>query len=157
MSDEKYATHTLCTYPSVECPIFTYCKTSIVDFHRSCPNCSFRLCLTCSREIRDGHFLGGGKEVIFQYIDNGRSCLHGGNAYPVFSGKGVVQHGEENNQQQERRRNSGGEVAERAEIWIYLLAQGPKIMRSQLLSGKRIKMVSFVVLRGKWVAVVITN
>ncbi|XP_028086783.1 lysine-specific demethylase JMJ25-like, partial [Camellia sinensis] len=87
----------------------TYCKTSIVDFHRSCPNCSFRLCLTCSREIRDGHFLGGGKEVIFQYIDNGRSCLHGGNAYPVFSGKGVVQHGEENNQQQERRRNSGGE------------------------------------------------
>ncbi|CAL5354369.1 unnamed protein product [Camellia sinensis] len=91
----------------------TYCKTSIVDFHRSCPNCSFRLCLTCSREIRDGHFLGGGKEVIFQYIDNGRSYLHGGNAYPVFSGKGVVQRGEENNQQQERRRNSGGEVAEK--------------------------------------------
>ncbi|GMP92379.1 hypothetical protein CsSME_00042628 [Camellia sinensis var. sinensis] len=47
----------------------TYCKTSIVGFHRSCPNCSFRLCLTCSWEIRDGHFLGGGKEVIFQYID----------------------------------------------------------------------------------------
>ncbi|KAF5939494.1 hypothetical protein HYC85_023753 [Camellia sinensis] len=91
----------------------TYCKTSIVDFHTSCPNCSFRLCLTCCREIRDGHLLGGGKEVIFQYIDNGRSYLHGGNAYPVFSGKGVVQHGEENNQQQERRRNSGGEEAEK--------------------------------------------
>ncbi|CAL5430182.1 unnamed protein product [Camellia sinensis] len=96
----------------VQNSINTYCKTFIVDFHRSCPNCSFRLCLTCSWEIRDGHFLGGGKEVIFQYIDNGRSCLHGGNAYPVFSGKGVVQHGEENNQQQERRTNSGGEVAE---------------------------------------------
>ncbi|KAL7180788.1 hypothetical protein ACSBR1_039780 [Camellia fascicularis] len=91
----------------------TYCKTSIVDFHRSCPKCSFRLCLTCCREIRDGHLLGGGKEVIFQYIDNGRSYLHGGNAYPVFSGKGVVQHGEENNQQQERRRNSGGDEAEK--------------------------------------------
>ncbi|KAL7163014.1 hypothetical protein ACSBR2_039169 [Camellia fascicularis] len=91
----------------------TYCKTSIVDFHRSCPNCSFCLCLTCCREIHDGHLLRGGKEVIFQQIDNGRSYLHGGNAYPVFSGKGVVQHGEENNQQQERRRNSGGEETEK--------------------------------------------
>ncbi|KAL6970129.1 hypothetical protein U1Q18_029834 [Sarracenia purpurea var. burkii] len=61
------------------------CKTSIVDFHRSCPNCSYDLCLTCCREIRDGHLQGGGKEVIFEYIDNGPDYLHGGRAHPVSS------------------------------------------------------------------------
>ncbi|GAV66193.1 JmjC domain-containing protein/WRC domain-containing protein [Cephalotus follicularis] len=30
------------------------CNTSIVNFHRSCPNCSYDLCLTCCRDIRDG-------------------------------------------------------------------------------------------------------
>uniref|UniRef100_F6H9J5 Lysine-specific demethylase JMJ25 n=1 Tax=Vitis vinifera TaxID=29760 RepID=F6H9J5_VITVI len=28
------------------------CRTSIVDFHRNCPNCSYDLCLTCCREIQ---------------------------------------------------------------------------------------------------------
>ncbi|KAI8022382.1 Lysine-specific demethylase JMJ25 [Camellia lanceoleosa] len=36
-----------------------YCKTSVVDFHRSCPNCFYDLCLTCCREVRDGHLQGG--------------------------------------------------------------------------------------------------
>ncbi|KAH7835738.1 hypothetical protein Vadar_029378 [Vaccinium darrowii] len=35
------------------------CRTSIVDFHRSCSNCSFDLCLTCCREIREGCLQGG--------------------------------------------------------------------------------------------------
>ncbi|GFZ01072.1 transcription factor jumonji (jmjC) domain-containing protein [Actinidia rufa] len=34
------------------------CKTSIVDFHRSCPSCSYDLCLTCCLEIRNGHVQG---------------------------------------------------------------------------------------------------
>ncbi|ONI22349.1 hypothetical protein PRUPE_2G123400, partial [Prunus persica] len=34
------------------------CKTSIIDLHRSCPICSYDLCLICCREIRDGHLLG---------------------------------------------------------------------------------------------------
>ncbi|KAI3850961.1 hypothetical protein MKX03_036441, partial [Papaver bracteatum] len=38
------------------------CKTSIVDYHRSCPNCNYYFCLTCCREIRDGSFQGGGEE-----------------------------------------------------------------------------------------------
>ncbi|CBI29042.3 unnamed protein product, partial [Vitis vinifera] len=38
------------------------CRTSIVDFHRSCPNCSYDLCLICCREIRDGHLQGGEEE-----------------------------------------------------------------------------------------------
>ncbi|KAI7993895.1 Lysine-specific demethylase JMJ25 [Camellia lanceoleosa] len=90
----------------------TYCKTFIVDFHRSCPNCSYLLCLTCCREIRDGHLQGGGKEVIFRYIDNGRSYLHGGDAFPVSSRKGVIQPSEGNKQQQGRR-NKGGEEAKK--------------------------------------------
>ncbi|KAM0886975.1 hypothetical protein ACQ4PT_029363 [Festuca glaucescens] len=30
------------------------CRTSIVDFQRSCNKCSYVLCLSCSRELRDG-------------------------------------------------------------------------------------------------------
>ncbi|XP_026433810.1 lysine-specific demethylase JMJ25-like [Papaver somniferum] len=51
-----------------------YCnnsKTSIVDYHRSCPNCDYDLCLTCCREIRDGSFQGGGEEVNVNYADRG--------------------------------------------------------------------------------------
>ncbi|XP_016650107.1 PREDICTED: lysine-specific demethylase JMJ25 isoform X4 [Prunus mume] len=37
------------------------CYTSIVDFHRSCPNlhCSYDLCLTCCQELRKGCQPGG--------------------------------------------------------------------------------------------------
>ncbi|XP_077212551.1 lysine-specific demethylase JMJ27-like isoform X4 [Tasmannia lanceolata] len=35
------------------------CYTSIVDFHRSCPNCSYDLCLSCCRELREGRKPGG--------------------------------------------------------------------------------------------------
>ncbi|KAH9322817.1 hypothetical protein KI387_017456, partial [Taxus chinensis] len=30
------------------------CHSSIVDYHRSCPSCSYDLCLTCCRELREG-------------------------------------------------------------------------------------------------------
>ncbi|GMI66771.1 hypothetical protein HRI_000346400 [Hibiscus trionum] len=30
------------------------CNTSVVNFHRSCPSCSYDLCLTCCQELRDG-------------------------------------------------------------------------------------------------------
>ncbi|THF97164.1 hypothetical protein TEA_003294 [Camellia sinensis var. sinensis] len=49
-----------------------YC-TSIVDFHRSCPNCSFDLCLTCCREIRGGCLQGGGNDIVVQYSDRVKS------------------------------------------------------------------------------------
>ncbi|XVF12678.1 hypothetical protein REPUB_Repub08aG0139800 [Reevesia pubescens] len=37
------------------------CNTSIVNFHRSCPNpdCSYDLCITCCHEIRNGSQPGG--------------------------------------------------------------------------------------------------
>lgn len=49
------------------------CSTSIVDFHRSCPNCSFDLCLTCCREIRGGCPQGGGNDIVVQYSDGVKS------------------------------------------------------------------------------------
>ncbi|KAF8398699.1 hypothetical protein HHK36_014556 [Tetracentron sinense] len=63
------------------------CKTSIVDFHRNCPNCSYDLCLTCCREIRDGYLQGGGEEVTMQYLDRGKNYMHGGDPLPVPSGQ----------------------------------------------------------------------
>ncbi|WOL07679.1 lysine-specific demethylase JMJ25-like isoform X1 [Canna indica] len=53
------------------------CRTSIFDFHRSCPNCSYDLCLICCCEIREGHLQGGGAEVEVDYVDNGLNYLHG--------------------------------------------------------------------------------
>ncbi|KAK3027596.1 hypothetical protein RJ639_042272, partial [Escallonia herrerae] len=41
-----------------------YCNTSIVDFHRSCPSCSYDLCLTCCREIREGCLQGAEIGVV---------------------------------------------------------------------------------------------
>ncbi|KAG9151671.1 hypothetical protein Leryth_001978 [Lithospermum erythrorhizon] len=63
------------------------CKTSIADFHRSCPQCSYDLCLTCCQELREGHFQGS-EEVEMKYIDRGKEYLHGGEAntcIPAFA------------------------------------------------------------------------
>ncbi|XP_058095899.1 uncharacterized protein LOC131241195 isoform X2 [Magnolia sinica] len=51
------------------------CNTSIVNFHRSCPNCSYDLCLTCCRELREGQQPGGNevKSARRQFIDR----IHG--------------------------------------------------------------------------------
>ncbi|CAH9142968.1 unnamed protein product [Cuscuta epithymum] len=35
------------------------CKTCIVDFHRSCANCSYNLCLACFQELRNESSKGG--------------------------------------------------------------------------------------------------
>ncbi|XP_010688671.2 lysine-specific demethylase JMJ26 [Beta vulgaris subsp. vulgaris] len=52
------------------------CKTSIVDFHRSCPQCAFDLCLTCCRDVRAGQ-LQGCEKVELEYVDRGFKYLHG--------------------------------------------------------------------------------
>lgn len=57
------------------------CKTSIVDFHRSCSNCSYDLCLTCCREIRNGSLQGGAEELIVEYVDRGKAYMHGGKPF----------------------------------------------------------------------------
>ncbi|CAA0809092.1 Transcription factor jumonji (jmjC) domain-containing protein, partial [Striga hermonthica] len=52
------------------------CKTSIVDFHRSCPSCSYDLCLTCCKEIREG-CLKGCESVTVKYEKTSNDYLHG--------------------------------------------------------------------------------
>ena len=68
----------------ISCFCSDICRTSIFDFHRSCPRCSFDLCLTCCREIRDGHLQGGEEEVVIEYIDRGFDYLHGGEGEKVI-------------------------------------------------------------------------
>ncbi|KAL6562285.1 hypothetical protein OROGR_003292 [Orobanche gracilis] len=59
-----------------------HCSTSIVDLHRSCPKCSYELCLSCFREICSGHNPGGPNKEIFQYVDKGYDYMHGGDPLP---------------------------------------------------------------------------
>lgn len=60
------------------------CKTSILDFHRSCPNCSYDICLTCCREIR-GDILQ--PEIIAQYVDVSNAQSQSGEPLDLHSCK----------------------------------------------------------------------
>ncbi|KAK4490610.1 hypothetical protein RD792_001298 [Penstemon davidsonii] len=55
------------------------CRTAIVDFHRSCSQCSYDLCLTCCQELREGRLKRVDEEVDMQYVYYGFEYLHGGN------------------------------------------------------------------------------
>uniref|UniRef100_A0A1J3GFE1 Lysine-specific demethylase JMJ25 n=1 Tax=Noccaea caerulescens TaxID=107243 RepID=A0A1J3GFE1_NOCCA len=55
-----------------------HCATSIVDLHRSCPKCSYELCLRCCQELREGSF-SQHPEIKFQYVDKGYRYMHGFN------------------------------------------------------------------------------
>ncbi|KAJ4850026.1 hypothetical protein Tsubulata_014061 [Turnera subulata] len=61
-----------------------HCATSIMDFHRSCPKCSFELCLGCCREIRK-QGLSVRPEIKFQYVNRGSDYMHGGDPLPCDS------------------------------------------------------------------------
>ncbi|XP_020247102.1 lysine-specific demethylase JMJ25-like isoform X2 [Asparagus officinalis] len=54
------------------------CRTSIVDFHRSCPCCSYDLCLYCCRQVRQGVVPGGYGKPLPQFIFRGTKYFHGG-------------------------------------------------------------------------------
>ncbi|KAL6629319.1 hypothetical protein ACP70R_029084 [Stipagrostis hirtigluma subsp. patula] len=49
------------------------CRTSIVDFHRSCNKCSYDLCLRCCGELRHGLTPGGGvnSDTVASLPDSG--------------------------------------------------------------------------------------
>ncbi|XP_017415480.2 lysine-specific demethylase JMJ26-like isoform X1 [Vigna angularis] len=55
------------------------CKISIFDYHRSCTECSFYLCLICCRELRSGQLVGGADPITLEFPFRGRDYLHGGN------------------------------------------------------------------------------
>ncbi|XP_054778587.1 lysine-specific demethylase JMJ29-like isoform X2 [Prosopis cineraria] len=58
-----------------------HCATSIVDLHRSCPVCSYELCLQCCREVRNGT-ISHRAEMRFQYVNKGYDYMHGGDPSP---------------------------------------------------------------------------
>lgn len=53
------------------------CETSIVDLHRSCPNCSYNLCLSCCKDFCRGSFLGRIDTFISNYSNRKKACLSG--------------------------------------------------------------------------------
>ncbi|KAL6178734.1 hypothetical protein ACLB2K_050252 [Fragaria x ananassa] len=63
------------------------CRTSIFDCHRSCPKCSYDLCLLCCREIREGKLQLGTEEVTLEYVSQGLPYLHGGEEVKNKNGK----------------------------------------------------------------------
>ncbi|KAI7746878.1 hypothetical protein M8C21_018039 [Ambrosia artemisiifolia] len=65
------------SYHTDERVFCNYCSTSIIDLHRSCPKCSYELCLGCCREIRNNG-LCGQRKVDFRYFDRGFDYIHGG-------------------------------------------------------------------------------
>ncbi|XP_006391906.2 lysine-specific demethylase JMJ25 isoform X2 [Eutrema salsugineum] len=61
-----------------------HCATSIVDMHRSCPKCSYELCLNCCQEIREGS-LSERPEMKLPYVDKGYRYMHGLDMEPSSS------------------------------------------------------------------------
>ncbi|XP_068639493.1 lysine-specific demethylase JMJ26-like isoform X2 [Aristolochia californica] len=58
------------------------CKASIIDFHRSCPQCSYDLCLSCCWDIRRGSL----PDHIEKPNNHNKENAHGQGGY-VFSGQ----------------------------------------------------------------------
>ncbi|KAK3155728.1 hypothetical protein QOZ80_2BG0206820 [Eleusine coracana subsp. coracana] len=54
------------------------CRTSIVDFHRSCKQCFYDLCLTCCQELRKGEIPGGEDVEYVPYEKRDDSYVFGG-------------------------------------------------------------------------------
>ncbi|XP_018673846.2 E3 ubiquitin-protein ligase JMJ24-like isoform X2 [Musa acuminata AAA Group] len=49
------------------------CRTSLVDFHRSCSKCSYRLCLSCCRKIPKGSFPQTTSTDAFNYGESNKA------------------------------------------------------------------------------------
>ncbi|KQJ92845.1 lysine-specific demethylase JMJ25 isoform X2 [Brachypodium distachyon] len=62
------------------------CRTSIVDFHRSCSKCSYDLCLSCCQEVRQGLTSGCGTAsdlVLRQPVVEGKKDLQKGSDHAI--------------------------------------------------------------------------
>ncbi|EXB66022.1 Lysine-specific demethylase 3B [Morus notabilis] len=51
------------------------CKASILDLHRTCPNCSYNLCLSCCRDLHHGGFYGGTDMPISMYSNKKKTRM----------------------------------------------------------------------------------
>ncbi|KAJ1692806.1 hypothetical protein LUZ63_009504 [Rhynchospora breviuscula] len=71
------------------------CQTSIVDFHRTCYNCAYDLCLACCREFREYHLLATNEAVSSdkKVVADGKFAMLGGGE--ISGAKVTVQGGKE--------------------------------------------------------------
>nr|KYP51258.1 Lysine-specific demethylase 3B [Cajanus cajan] len=51
-----------------------HCKTPILDLHRSCPGCSYKLCLSCCQELSKGKTSGEINSSMFKQPDKMKAC-----------------------------------------------------------------------------------
>ncbi|CAL5064540.1 unnamed protein product [Urochloa decumbens] len=61
------------------------CRTSIYDLHRSCPNCTYELCIVCCKELRQHHLEGSCEEAAVPVLDphdRWPDYMHGGDPLP---------------------------------------------------------------------------
>ncbi|XP_018456825.1 lysine-specific demethylase JMJ29 isoform X2 [Raphanus sativus] len=84
-----------------------HCATSIVDLHRSCPKCSFELCLNCCQEIREGS-ISQRPEMKPQYVNKGYKYMHGLEMEP--SSSSVYEEDEEANTSAKWNAGSDGSI-----------------------------------------------
>ncbi|XP_018450448.1 lysine-specific demethylase JMJ26 isoform X2 [Raphanus sativus] len=82
MTSQVYVSETLCS--NEERVFCNHCATSIVDLHRSCPKCSYELCLSCCQEIRGGLF-SERPEMKLDFVYRGSRYIHGEDAEPSSS------------------------------------------------------------------------
>ncbi|XP_027345887.1 lysine-specific demethylase JMJ25-like [Abrus precatorius] len=54
-----------------------HCKTPILDLHRSCPSCSYNLCLSCCHELSHGKMSGEIDSSMFKQPDKLKACVAG--------------------------------------------------------------------------------
>uniref|UniRef100_A0A7N0UJB4 Uncharacterized protein n=1 Tax=Kalanchoe fedtschenkoi TaxID=63787 RepID=A0A7N0UJB4_KALFE len=86
---ELHIPQSLCNdYERVFC---NHCSTSIVDLHRSCPQCSFELCLRCCEDIRTENLRKGATMDDFRYLNRGYEYNHGGDPLPGLHSLAAVQ------------------------------------------------------------------
>ncbi|KAL0797701.1 hypothetical protein Bca101_052875 [Brassica carinata] len=79
MTSQVDISETLCS--NEERVFCNHCATSIVDLHRSCPKCSYELCLSCCQEIRGGLF-SERPEMKLNFVYRGSRYIHGEEAEP---------------------------------------------------------------------------
>ncbi|CAH8389099.1 unnamed protein product [Eruca vesicaria subsp. sativa] len=82
MTSQVDISETLCS--NEERVFCNHCATSIVDLHRSCPKCSYELCLNCCQEIRGGLF-SERPEMKLDFVYRGSRYIHGEDAEPSSS------------------------------------------------------------------------
>ncbi|KAJ3691070.1 hypothetical protein LUZ61_020234 [Rhynchospora tenuis] len=104
------------------------CRTSIVDFHRTCRNCAYDLCLACCREFREYQLLAA-NQVLFsdkEIVADGKFTTLGGE---VMSGSEVTVQGD-------KEATNNGEIALPGEVPVLCVEEAMLNEEVAVLGGE---------------------